>query len=136
MENKEELQDKKNELVNLKLEEEEGQKKKLFANFEGKWKQLYKQIYSTKEMASHRPGSYDFSKLRDSITISYEHQSNAQVVDETHIRLNNFELELIDNNGVQMLRSTYEEIPMIYVREGKYVGLPFNLNFVVRHKNG
>lgn len=125
--NKTELQDKKNELVNLKLKETEDkekqadeQKKKLFKIFEGKWKQLYKQIYSLDGMETHQIRTYYYDSFRDSITISYEHQTNVEVVDETHIRIDKFDYELIDDNGVQKLRSTAENIPMVYVREEDY----------------
>lgn len=125
--NKTELQDKKNELVNLKLKETEEkekqadeQKKKLFEIFEGKWKQLYKQIYSLDGMETHQISTYYYDDFRNEITISYEHQTNVEVVDETHIRIDKFDYELINDNGVQKLRSTAEYIPMVYVREEDY----------------
>lgn len=120
--NRTELQDKKNELVSLKQKdteeklkqaEEEGKKK--LEPFLGTWVSVYDTIVRQAIDQRHGFVSWDYLK-KVGIT---PNQTSYKATDETHINIENYEYELVDMDGIQLLvsKGEYYNDTNVYVRE-------------------
>ena len=126
VENRTELQDKKNELSSLqqkdleeKLKQREEEKERQFEPFKGIWKSLYANLEDKASIQTHEISLTSYPRQKG-VSSS---DSMCQVVDETHIIIDNLKYELIEVDGIQVLTCVTDDFKNVFVRKEDFDAL-------------